>query len=144
MHVALFSWETLHSIAVGGVAAHVSGLAAALHGRGHQVHIFTRPGPEQSNYECIGGVHYHRCPFELPSDLVDNVAWLRNQTDLPICIGFGISRPEHARLLAPVADGLIVGSAIVRRIAQVAEKSPEEVLRKVGEMTAEMVAAMNE
>ncbi len=54
----------------------------------------------------------------LPSDLVENVGWLRQQTDLPICIGFGISGPETAAMLAPVADGLIVGSAIVRRVAQ--------------------------
>ena len=42
----------------------------------------------------------------------------KQQTDVPICIGFGISQPEHVRQLAPVADGLIVGSAIVRRIAE--------------------------
>jgi tryptophan synthase alpha chain len=53
----------------------------------------------------------------LPTDLVDNVSWLREQTDLPICIGFGISSSETAKQLAPVADGLIVGSALVRRIA---------------------------
>ena len=50
----------------------------------------------------------------LPDDLVENVAWLREQTSLPIAIGFGISRAEHARTLGPVADGIIVGSAIVR------------------------------
>jgi tryptophan synthase alpha chain len=55
---------------------------------------------------------------ELPVDLVDNVGWLRDQTDLPICIGFGISSPQTAARLAPVADGLIVGSAVVRRVAQ--------------------------
>ncbi len=55
---------------------------------------------------------------QLPSDLVDKVGRLRERTDLPICIGFGISKPEHVRMLAPVADGLIVGSAIVRRVAQ--------------------------
>ena len=53
----------------------------------------------------------------LPSDLIDNVRWLGEQTELPICIGFGISDPETAAQLAPVCDGLIVGSAIVRRIA---------------------------
>jgi len=52
----------------------------------------------------------------LPEDLVDNVKWLRGQTNLPICIGFGISGPETASQLAPVADGLIVGSAVVRRV----------------------------
>ena len=56
----------------------------------------------------------------LPEDLTDNVAWLRGQTELPICIGFGISSVETARKLAPVADGLIVGSAIVRRMAAAA------------------------
>ncbi|MEM1068219.1 MAG: tryptophan synthase subunit alpha [Planctomycetota bacterium] len=55
---------------------------------------------------------------ELPPDLVDNVGWLREQTDLPICIGFGISGPDTAAQLAPVADGLIVGSALVRRVAE--------------------------
>jgi tryptophan synthase alpha chain len=55
---------------------------------------------------------------ELPPDLVDNVGWLREQTELPICIGFGISGPDTAAQLAPVADGLIVGSAVVRRVAE--------------------------
>lgn len=60
---------------------------------------------------------------ELPPDLVDSVSWLREQTELPICIGFGISGPDTAKMLAPVADGLIVGSAIVRRIAEAPNSS---------------------
>ncbi|MCU0720906.1 MAG: tryptophan synthase subunit alpha, partial [Pirellula sp.] len=51
---------------------------------------------------------------ELPRGLVDRVSWLKERTSLPICIGFGISSPEHVKLLAPVSDGVIVGSAIVR------------------------------
>lgn len=57
---------------------------------------------------------------QLPGDLVDRVAWLRERSPLPICIGFGISKPEHVQLLAPVCDGLIVGSAIVRLLDQAA------------------------
>jgi tryptophan synthase alpha chain len=91
-------------------------------------------------YVSVAGITGERT--QLPPDLVDNVAWLRAQTDLPICIGFGISRPEHVRLLAPVADGLIVGSAIVRRIAAAAEKPREEVVRDVGDYVAELLAAM--
>ena len=80
---------------------------------------------------------------ELPPDLIDNVNWLRLQTPLPICIGFGISRPEQVRLLAPVADGLIIGSAIVRRIAAADGKPREAVLADVGDFVAEMLAALN-
>ena len=80
----------------------------------------------------------------LPPEIVDNVAQLREKTHLPICIGFGISRPEHVRLLAPVADGLIVGSAIVRRVAATADRPREEVLRDVGTYVAELIAALRE
>jgi len=79
---------------------------------------------------------------QLPAEIVDNVAWLREQTPLPICIGFGISRPEHVRMLAPVADGLIVGSAIVRRVAQAAEKPREKVLGEVEQFVGQLLAAL--
>ncbi len=79
----------------------------------------------------------------LPPEIVDNVAWLRGQTPLPICIGFGISRPEHIRMLAPVADGLIVGSAIVRRIAEAAAKPREQVLDEIDNYAAELLAALD-
>ncbi len=79
---------------------------------------------------------------ELPPDLVDSVNWLRKQTTLPICIGFGISQPEHVKLLSPVADGLIVGSALVRRIAEASTKPREQVLREVGDLAASLIAAM--
>ena len=81
---------------------------------------------------------------QLPRELADNVAWLREKTDLPICIGFGISRPEHVRMLRPVADGLIVGSAIVRRVAEAATRPREQVLTEIGDYVAELLAAMEE
>ena len=80
----------------------------------------------------------------LPPEIVDNVGRLREQTPLPICIGFGISRPEHVRMLAPVADGLIVGSAIVRRVAEAATKPREQVLKEIGDYAAELLAAMED
>jgi glycosyltransferase involved in cell wall biosynthesis len=73
VRIALFSWETLHSIAVGGVGAHVTELAAGLQRRGHDVHVFTRQGPGQPLYDCIHSVHYHRCPFPLNPNFVDEV-----------------------------------------------------------------------
>lgn len=79
----------------------------------------------------------------LPPSLTDSVSWLRSQTDLPICIGFGISRPEHVKLLAPVADGLIVGSAIVRRMAEAERQPRPAVLKDVGEYAASLLAAVD-
>ncbi len=51
---------------------------------------------------------------DLPPELPETVARLRAATSLPICVGFGISRPEQARSVAAIADGVVVGSAIVR------------------------------
>jgi len=51
---------------------------------------------------------------DLPPELPGTVARLRAATALPICVGFGISRPEQARSVAALADGVVVGSAIVR------------------------------
>jgi len=91
-------------------------------------------------YVSVAGITGERT--KLPRELVDNVGWLRTQTDLPICIGFGISQPEHVKLLAPVADGLIVGSAIVRRIATASEKPRDQVVKEVGDYVAELLAAL--
>ena len=50
------------------------------------------------------------------------VARLRRHTDLPLCIGFGIRTPEHAAEVAKRADGAVVGSALIDRIAKAASK----------------------
>jgi len=78
---------------------------------------------------------------ELPDDLIDNVTWLRKQTSLPICIGFGINTPEHVRQLAPVADGLIVGSAIVRRIAEASPLPREKHITQIGDYVSTLLDA---
>ncbi|QSR86992.1 glycosyltransferase family 4 protein [Candidatus Methylacidiphilum infernorum] len=70
MKIAMLSWETLHSIAVGGLAVHVTELAAALARRGHQVHVFTRRQSWMSHYDYIDGVHYHRCDFAFHPDFI--------------------------------------------------------------------------
>lgn len=74
MRIAIFSWESVHSIYVGGVAVHVTELACALERKGHQVHVFTRLGRhDQPWYERIHGVHYHRCPFNTNPDFVEEM-----------------------------------------------------------------------
>ena len=78
---------------------------------------------------------------ELPTDLVDRVAWLRERTTLPICIGFGISKPEHVKLLAPVSDGVIVGSAIVRMMENAATDQAGA-LAKIESLVKSLMAAL--
>ncbi|MEM9351759.1 MAG: tryptophan synthase subunit alpha [Planctomycetota bacterium] len=92
-------------------------------------------------YVSVAGITGER--RALPPELVDRVGWLREQTPLPVCIGFGISEPEHVRQLAPVADGLIVGSAIVRRIAA-ENQDPDARLREVGDYVSSLLAALDE
>ena len=77
---------------------------------------------------------------ELPQDITDRIHWLKQHTDLPICVGFGVSLPEQAAMLAKVADGVIVGSAIVSKLSEA--KSREEILSDVGELVRSMVSAM--
>jgi len=55
---------------------------------------------------------------ELPPELPDTIARVRSVTTLPVCAGFGISTPEQAAQVARLADGVVVGSAIVRAADQ--------------------------
>jgi len=57
----------------------------------------------------------------LPDELLGQLRRIRTMTELPLCVGFGISRPEHVRMLRDEADGIIVGSAIVRRIEKIGD-----------------------
>ena len=50
---------------------------------------------------------------ELSSDVPMLVAYLKTRTDRPVCVGFGISKPEHVRSVCGYADGAVVGSFIV-------------------------------
>jgi tryptophan synthase alpha chain len=55
---------------------------------------------------------------QLPDDLASFVASVRKETDLPLAVGFGISTPEQAAQVAGIADGVIVGSALIKAIGQ--------------------------
>src|SRR4029077_21032250 len=52
----------------------------------------------------------------LPVGLRDLLARLRTMTDLPLCVGFGVSKPEHVRELKEIADGVIVASVLVKKL----------------------------
>jgi tryptophan synthase alpha chain len=50
---------------------------------------------------------------QVPPDVQGLVRRIRAKTDKPVCVGFGISTPEHVRMVCEVADGAVVGSALV-------------------------------
>jgi tryptophan synthase alpha chain len=79
----------------------------------------------------------------LPEELVQHLRWLRGQTDLPLCVGFGISRPEHVRSLRDVADGVIVGSALVRRMEQAGTRPLPDIVREVGDLAQSLAEALD-
>lgn len=64
---------------------------------------------------------------ELPGDLLAKLKSIKKQAAVPVSVGFGISTPEQVAMLAPHADGIIVGSAIVNLIARHGE-DPQLVL----------------
>ena len=63
----------------------------------------------------------------ITTDLNAMVAQVRSVTDTPVAIGFGISNPEQARAMAEKSDGAIVGSALVKIVAEKGTAAPEAV-----------------
>jgi tryptophan synthase alpha chain len=72
---------------------------------------------------------------ELPRELPDTIARLRQATALPICVGFGVSTPAQAASVARLADGVVVGSAIVR--------AAEESVDRAATLARELRAAID-
>jgi len=80
---------------------------------------------------------------QLPEELHEQLRWLRTQTDVPLAVGFGISGPDQVEPLRDVADGVIIGSAIVRQFEKLSDgtASLEDVLKQIGSFASEIVAA---
>lgn len=64
---------------------------------------------------------------EIRTDLASIVEIVRQNTDIPCAIGFGISTPEQAKKMADIADGAIVGSAIIKLLEKYGREAPEHV-----------------
>ncbi|WP_370934439.1 tryptophan synthase subunit alpha [Amycolatopsis sp. cg13] len=73
----------------------------------------------------------------LPASAIDLATRLKDATGLPVLVGFGISQPAHAAEAARVADGVIVGAAIMRRVLDGAGPA------RVGEYVATLRAALD-
>ena len=74
---------------------------------------------------------------ELPPGLAETVERVRASTELPVAVGFGISTPEQARSVAELADGVIVGSRVVRAAGEGGAAA-------VGAVVAELAGALQE
>ncbi|MGN1328405.1 MAG: tryptophan synthase subunit alpha [Eubacterium sp.] len=71
---------------------------------------------------------------EITTDLEEITKHIKAVTDVPAAIGFGINTPEQAKKYSKIADGVIVGSAIVKIIAKYGKNAPDEVYKYVKEM----------
>ncbi|MGN0822656.1 MAG: tryptophan synthase subunit alpha, partial [Candidatus Gallimonas sp.] len=75
---------------------------------------------------------------EIKTDLASIVKVVRENTEIPCAIGFGISTPEQAKKMSELSDGVIVGSAIVKFMAKYGKEAP----KYVGEYVRSMKEAM--
>jgi tryptophan synthase alpha chain len=76
---------------------------------------------------------------DLAAELADNIRAARKASKLPVAVGFGISSPEQVARVASMADGVVVGSAIVSRIGAMGDC--EELTEEVEKFAGELVAA---
>ena len=60
-------------------------------------------------------------------------------TDRPVCVGFGISKPKHLAALTGIADGAIVGSAVVKRMTELSSASPATIAQAIGDYCRSLI-----
>lgn len=70
----------------------------------------------------------------LPKDLINNLKGIKNLTDKPVCVGFGVSRPEQVKAIYKISDGVIVGSAIIKKIRENIDKP--DLVKRVGKFVS--------
>ncbi len=76
---------------------------------------------------------------ELTNDIKKNIQKIRKVTCLPVVLGFGISTPEQAGMAGKIADGVIVGSAIVREIERCSNQDNSKLVNEVGAFVGKLV-----
>lgn len=78
----------------------------------------------------------------LSTSLETELELLRSHISLPVCVGFGISTPEQVRAVARCAEGVVVGSALVKCLET--EATAEETAKKLGKLAADLVRGLKE
>ncbi|KAL8451660.1 hypothetical protein Emed_001822 [Eimeria media] len=111
MRIALFAWESLHTHAVGGVAPHVTELAAALARQGHCVHVFVRALESCGGCSVHYGVTYHECTFDLDRDFVREI---HNMCESFVACMLNVEEALGAEFEICHAHDWLAGRALVR------------------------------
>lgn len=78
---------------------------------------------------------------DLASGMAEVITRIRHASDLPLVVGFGVSRPEHVRGIAALADGAVVGSALVNCVAA-SPKDPEKILQSLTTVMGNLTPAL--
>ena len=92
---------------------------------------------------CVSSLGVTGVRSEISTDIATMVKQVKAVTDVPVAVGFGISTPEQARKMAQVSDGAIVGSAIVKLVAQYGKKAVPYVRDYVKSMKQGVLETMN-
>lgn len=92
-------------------------------------------------YVSVSGITGERT--DLPNELKQRLVWLKENSQAPVCVGFGIGKPDQAKILRPYADGIIVGSAIVRKLATVDSENRQTKIDEISDFASQMIAAIN-
>ncbi|MCX7747522.1 MAG: tryptophan synthase subunit alpha [Clostridia bacterium] len=91
---------------------------------------------------CVSSLGVTGVRKDFDTDFDTFFSYIDKFTRIPTALGFGISTPEHIRKLKKYADGLIVGSAVVKQVER--STTPEEAVKNVGEFVRGLKAAMDE
>ena len=83
---------------------------------------------------CVSSLGVTGIRSDIKTDIASIVQQIRQYTDIPVAVGFGISTPEQAKAMAHVSDGAIVGSAIVKQIGEWGANGEEELYQYVRSM----------
>jgi tryptophan synthase alpha chain len=87
-------------------------------------------------YLSVSGITGFRAA--LPPDIGPNVAEIRKLTQCPVCVGFGISKPEHVNQLRGIANGAIIGTAIVKQMMERSTEGADRIAEAVGAFCMEL------
>lgn len=83
---------------------------------------------------CVSSTGVTGMRSDFATDFDDFIGHIKSSSKVPCAIGFGISSPEQAKKMASYADGVIVGSAIVKIVAEKQENSPDSIAEFVSSL----------